>query len=177
MGHKQPSAHIEIMSAFGVSGQQLQSLVLLNRELQLIWEGKRSLILQPGVENSEQLAPKSRHSGPGKQEIKLYATACAQAIYRLGQDPNENESAKLTRLQSNKLVSDAMRNWPRYDKQEITARTIKGWWDEISDPHGDKLEHARWNELVKSFTCSKKGQGYLNEVLKNGPPMTGGFRE
>lgn len=165
------------LRARGVSGQQMQPLVLLRREAEFIWEGKRSLILQPGVKSREQLASKSRHRGPGKREIKLFASACAEAIYRLGQNPKKVEFAKRTRAQTNKMVSDSMHNWPHYDTQAITARTIKGWWDEISDSRGDKREHARWNELVESFTRTKRGQGHLNEVLKNGPPMTGGFRE
>jgi len=172
---------LDVTSSFlcslGVSGQQIWPLVRLRSELEHIWEGKRSLILQPGVESIEQLAPKSRHSGPGKQIIKLYATACAEAFYRLGRNPKESEFAKGTRTQTYKMVSDAMCNWPHYDTQVTTARTIKGWWDEISDPHCDKSEHEMWNKIVESFIHTKKGQGYLKEVLKNGPPMTGGFRK
>jgi hypothetical protein len=165
------------LRARGLSGQQIQPLIALMQELDHIWAGKRSLLLQPGSYGPDNFAAKSRAIGPGKRSIKLYAAACAEAVYQLGRDPEIAGFQKLTRTQADTQVARAMRNWPAFDQQAVTGRTVKGWRDEITSTDRQDVRYGQWEKVVSDFISSKRGRVYLGEALRKGPPLTGGFPE
>lgn len=165
------------LKARGISGQQIQPLIALRQELDHIWEGKRSQLLQPGICSRDDFPAKSRANVPGKQFVKLYAAACAEAVYQLGQDPEIAGFQKLTRTQADTQVARAMRNWLAFDQQTVTGRTVKGWRDEITSTDRQDVPRRQWEKVVTDFRSSKKGRAYLDEVLRKGPPLTGGYPE
>lgn len=170
---------LDVMCSFlrarGLSGQQIHPLLALRQELDHIWEGKRSQLLQPGINSPDDLPAKSRSNAPGKQCVKLYAAACSEALYKLGRDPNRVAFEKLTRTQADTQIACAMRNWPAFDHQTITGRTVKGWRDGITSNTRQDVRRRQWIEIVTGFTSNEKGRAYLDEVLRKGPPFSSGL--
>lgn len=154
----------------GVSGQQIWPFGLLRDELDAIFEGKRSLILQPSIETQEDL-PGTRFTGPGKKHIRLFAAACAEAVYRLGGDQTDR-FPKRRRSEADGYVARHMSKWPAFDRGSYSARTIKGWRDQIIE----EAERAKFKSLVAQFTRNEEGRRHLLEVIRNGPPHIGGFQ-
>ncbi|MEW9805027.1 hypothetical protein ABUE31_03395 [Mesorhizobium sp. ZMM04-5] len=152
----------------GVSGQQMWPFGLLRRELDSIFEGKRSPILQPGIETRADISS-NRYTGPDKEDIRVFASACSEATYQLGRlDPPD--FPKCNRIEADKLVARAMTKWRTFDQKHETARTIKGWRDKLV-----KAKDPKFVLLVDQFTRDNVGHQHLKEVLKKGPPHTGGF--
>jgi len=162
---------IEAVIAFlydrGVSGQQIWPFEYLRRELDLIFEGRRSTILQRGTASPDDIQGK-RSKGPAKQEIRVFAAACSEALYQLGRSDSE-DFPKRNRTEADQIVAHRMANWPAFDRGEQTARTVKGWRDKLGGTKGFEL-------LVSQFLRDEIGRRHLKEVLKKGPPHVGGFR-
>lgn len=160
----------------GFSGEHIEPLEMLRKELEYLYDGNRSIVLQPGINSRDDLP--ERHEGPGKHEIRTYAASCAQAIYQLGKDEKQVAFGKLKRLEADEKVAQAMQKWPAYDQsRKITGRTVKGWRDKFSAERWGKFKTAKYRFLVKQFVRDDTGRKQLGEVLKNGPPMAGGFRK
>jgi len=159
----------------GFSGQHIRPLIALSEELDFLYQGNRSLVLQPGVESREDLT--ARHTGPGKQEIRMYAAACSEALYQLGKDEAASIFGKLTRVGADEKIARVMQKWPAFDQtHKVTDRTIKGWRDRLEANKWGELDTARWQSLIDKFIRDDIGQKQLKQVIKEGPPMTGGFR-
>jgi hypothetical protein len=160
----------------GFSGQHIQPLEMLRKELDFIYKGNRSLILQPGVENRADLP--IRHKGPGEEQIKICAAACSEAIYQLGKNDGVPAFDKLTRTQAHAKIARAMEKWPTYNQTlKIAGRTIKGWRDKFEAKARREAKRSGYQVLIDQFLKDEKGYRYLKEVIKTGPPMTGGFRK
>jgi hypothetical protein len=158
----------------GFSGQHIQPLEMLRKELDYLYGGNRSLILQPDTNGRDDLP--ERHEGPGKNEIRTYAAACSEALYRLGQDESQTSFAKQTRGEADEKIAQAMQKWPTYNKTlKITGRTIKGWRDKFGAKDWGEHEKGKYRFLVQQFLRDEIGRRHLKEVIKKGPPMTGGF--
>ena len=153
----------------GVSGQQIWPFGQLREELNSIFEGKRSPILQPGTKSWDDISGK-RYAGPGKQQISVFAAACSEALYQLGRTGSE-DFPKRTRTEADQVVAGRMANWRSFDRGHQTARTIKGWRDKLASTKKDEFEL-----LVRKFISDEAGRRYLKQVLVNGPPHVGGFR-
>jgi hypothetical protein len=152
----------------GVSGQQMWPFGLLRRELDHIFEGKRSLILQPGPKSRDDLSGR-RYVGPAKQDIRVFAAACSEAIYCLGR-LGAKGFPKQARTEADQIVARKVARWRTFDLGEQTARTIKGWRDKLVESKNPGFEL-----LVQQFTRDKIGQRHLKEVLEKGPLHVGGF--
>ena len=153
----------------GVSGQQIWPFGYLRKELDFIFEGKRSPILQPGIESRDDISGK-RYAGPGKQQISVFAAACSEALYQLGRSDSE-DFPKRTRTEADQFVARKMANWRAFDRGEQTARTIKGWRDKLA-----RTKSGEFELLVLQFMRDEAGRQNLKQVLMEGPPHVGGFR-
>ncbi|MEQ1945520.1 hypothetical protein ABMA32_24185 [Mesorhizobium sp. VNQ89] len=152
----------------GVSGQQIWPFELLRRELDFIFEGKRSRILQPGVKSRDDISG-TRYVGPDKQDIRVFAAACSEALYQLGHLGTENFPRR-KRTETDQFVARRMAKWRSFDHGQQTARTVKGWRDKLV-----KKKDAKFELLVRQYTRDEVGRQHLKEVLKVGPPHIGGF--
>lgn len=162
-------AVISFLHDRGVSGQQTWPFGYLRKELDFLFEGNRSLVLQPGNSSRNDISG-ARFTGPGKQQIRVFAAACSQALYILGCSEFEG-FPKRNRNEADQFVARHMANWPAFDRGDQTARTIKGWRDKLTS-----ASNSRFALLVLQFTRDDDGRRDLMEVIQKGPPHIGGFR-
>jgi hypothetical protein len=158
---------IDFLHDRGVSGQQIWPLEYLRRELELVYRGKRSPILQPGVNSREDITAK-RQGGPAKEEARIFAAACSEAVYQLGQSAKLDSFRKRTRSEADRFVAGKVSNWPSFDTGACSSSAIKSWRVNL----GKRKDVQR---LVTGFMNDDAGRHHLNQVLREGPPHIGGF--
>ncbi len=163
-------AVISFLHDRGVSGQQIWPLRYLRQELDGIFEGRRSPILQPGIESRDDILDR-RYVGPGKQQVRVFAAASSEALYRLGRLGFEG-FPDCKRSDADQMVARKMANWRSFDLGQQTSRTIKGWRDKLA-----KVKHPGFELLVLQFMRDEVGRQNLQQVLKEGPLHVGGFRK
>ncbi|OJU52827.1 MAG: hypothetical protein BGO03_03550 [Mesorhizobium sp. 61-13] len=151
----------------GVSGQQIWPLEYLRKELEFIFQGKRSPILQPGVNSREDVSA-VRYFGPAKEEIRIFAAACSEAVYQLGQRANLESFPKRTRGDVDRFVAGKVSKWPSFDSGTCSPSAIKSWRVKLGKREG--VQH-----LVTGFMNDDAGRHHLNQILKEGPRHVGGF--
>jgi hypothetical protein len=151
----------------GVSGQQIWPLEYLRKELEFVFQGKRSPILQPGVNSREDVSA-VRYSGPAKEETRIFAAACSEAVYQLGQGANLDSFPKRTRGDVDRFVAGKLSKWPSFDNGACSPSTIKSWRIKLGKRKDVQL-------LVTGFMNDEAGRRHLNQVLRKGPQHIGGF--
>lgn len=151
----------------GVSGQQIWPLEYLRKELEFVFQGKRSAILQPGVNSHDDITA-IRQGGPAKEEARIFAAACSEAVYKLGQRANLESFPKRTRDDVDRFLAGKVSKWPSFDSGSCSPSTIKSWRIKLGKQADVQL-------LVTAFVKDDSGRRHLNQVLKEGPPHIGGF--
>lgn len=151
----------------GVSGQQIWPLEYLRKELEFVFQGKRSAILQPGVNSHDDITA-IRQGGPAKEEARRFAAACSEAVYQLGQRANLESFPKRTRGDVDRFVAGKVSKWPSFDSGTCSPSTIKSWRVKLGRREGVQF-------LVTAFMHDDGGRRHLNQVLKEGTQHIGGF--
>ncbi len=151
----------------GLPGNAMKPLIDVFKALQDVESGILPELFDPrAADNSgpDGLSKWSR-SGGGKQ-IKLYAAGFMGALMKTG--VRKEEAAM--------RVARAAQSWPRFSSGVINANTVTNWRDELMQAETTDPGRLMYERLVSDFSVGAKAKQYLDEVLRKGPPLTGGKR-
>jgi len=150
----------------GAAGQLIAPLSWLIRALDEVEEGRLPELFDPKMDKkmSEGRAKWSR--SPAAMEIRLYAAALMDALMSEG----------MPRTQALSKVTEAMSNWPRPDSGMLKPNTVGNWRDEFLQSAASDPVRLEYEMMVNDFTEGPRAKEYREEVLRNGPPLTGGRR-
>ena len=150
----------------GLSGQALKPLADLLRALDSVDEGVLPELFDPNIKNCELPERKWSRSWAGI-ETKIYAAACMDALMKTGSTKDEAAAR----------VARSTDNWPRISTGLIKKSTVINWRDELGQQSHQSQEWLLFSGLLKNFVEGPKARQYLNQVLRNGPVLTGGVRK
>lgn len=150
----------------GLSGQGLKVLVDALAALDTVDKGTLPEIfdpkMQPGV-----LPERKWSRSAAAQETRIYVAACLDALMNSGMS-QDNAAAK---------VAASARNWPRISSSIINFSTVVNWRDGLMQQQSIDPDRQKFEGISRMLSDGPRSARYLNEVLKDGPPMTGGVRK
>jgi hypothetical protein len=71
-------------------------------------------------------------------------------------------------------VARAAQNWPQFGAGVIKRSTVINWRDHLLQEQTSHLLRVDYEQLVEMLVGSAE---FLDEILRNGPPLSGGKRK
>ena len=158
---------LEFLRLRGLSGQAMKPLTDLLHAFDDVRRGVLPEMFDPksadryGAEGSRKWSKSSK-----AEETDLYLAACADALVRLkGLEP-EFAFANVAR--------DAQK-WPRVSSGIITEGRVRDLYFRYrQSAKSDKGTRSVYASVVENLSLGPRAAGFLDEVLRDGPPLTGG---
>jgi hypothetical protein len=160
-------ACVSFLYARGLSGQAMKPLLDARKALADVNGGILPELFDPKAMERARLGTRKRPRSSASDEIRVCAAACLGAMMEKGIAKSEAK-AKVARF---------AQNWPRFSSGTINGNTVANWRDKFIQAPVADLTRKSYDSLVRGFTVGPSSHRYLEDVLKNGPPLTGAVRK
>lgn len=148
----------------GLSGQGLKPLIDLLSAFKSVEESTLPEIFDPKMRPGAEPTRKWSRA-PSARETKIYVAACLDALMNAG----------ISEMDAASKIAKSVPNWPRISVGMIKASTVANWRDELKQKQSSDRERRMFEKISRDFSEGPRAASYLKEVLRNGPPMTGGI--
>lgn len=148
----------------GLSGQGLKALADALAALDTVDKGTLPEIFDPNMRPG--VLPQRKWSrSAAAQETRIYVAACLDALMKSGMSQDDAAAKVAARSQ----------NWPRISSGIINSSTVVNWRDGFMQQQSVDPDRRKFEGISRIFSDGQRGARDLNEVLRHGPPMTGGI--
>jgi hypothetical protein len=152
----------------GMSGQAVKIFGDLAGALRNVSQGILPEMFNPNADTQSGAEGRQVWSRSSKgEESDLYLAAVAEALHR-------TTKRKLSTIFAE--VARRAQEWPRISSGEITAGRVKDARHKHLLPPRKRGDITQFELAVQSLSEGPNALQYLEDVLANGPPLTGGTR-
>jgi len=160
-------ACVSFLYGRGLSGQAMKPFLDAREALVDVMVGILPELFDPKAVERAQAGTRKRSRSSASDEMRVYAAACLGALMQ----------KRIAKSEANAKVARSAQNWPRFSIGAINGNTVANWRDKIIQAPLSDLTRQTYDSIVRSFTVGPSADHYLDEVLRDGPPLTGAIRK
>jgi hypothetical protein len=160
-------ACVSFLYARGLSGQAMKPLLDMRKALADVTLGILPELFDPKAVERARAGTRKRSRSSASDEIRVYAAACLGALMEKG----------IAKSEAKAKVARCAQDWPRFSSGTLNGNTVANWRDRIIQAPVSDLKRRTYDSIVRGFTVGPSANRYLDEVLRDGPPLTGAIRK